>query len=245
MFRNTMNQSVKTALKKQKTRGGVFYFVLTSCFFSFLTLFAPCTLANSANHILLRVGNHVFTQTNADELIQLGEFLGRSGFTREDKQQLTSWSIADFKSAPEQSVAFYDSLHKEVLPRIAAQDSDIEIYRAELYLRFIRLFNRHPEYQKSPHNFLAIIDHYHPPVTEAMQLQQLQHNLVMQQIQMNQRLFNQTLQQAQQSSAIITKEIIDSSRRSAITLPGGKIIQETDNVIYAEDSQGRKFEVLK
>ena len=67
----------------------------------------------------------------------------------------------------------------------------------------------------------------------------------MQQLQMNQMLFNQSMKLHRQSAKAIAKSIEDQSTRSAITIPGGKILYETDGRIYAEDYKGEKFEMAK
>ncbi len=195
------------------------------------------------NRVLYRSGHNIFTQHNASELIQLAEFLGRSNFTKKDKKALQAWSIDDFKSAPVQGRKFYQNLSNTIIPKIKLAKSGI--YRAELYLNFVDLFAKHPEYKQSSNNFLAMVDRYNPPVKEAMQIRQIRHNMVLQQMQMNQMLFNQNMRQAQKSSDMMVKSIQDQSRRQSITIPGGRILSETGDKIYAEDYKGQNFNLSK
>jgi hypothetical protein len=62
---------------------------------------------------------------------------------------------------------------------------------------------------------------------------------------LDQGFLNQAMRQMQRNSNLIGKSITDQASRDAITLPGGRILQETGGKIYAEDYKGQKFEVPK
>jgi hypothetical protein len=47
------------------------------------------------------------------------------------------------------------------------------------------------------------------------------------------------------SSEMMNNSLEDQSRKQAITILGGVILQETKGKIYAEDYNGNKFEVTK
>lgn len=213
------------------------------CLFSVLTIPVAAGSADESE-ILFHHEDYDFTQRNVDELILFGEYLARSKFSKADKQALRIWSIEDFKSAITDSIGFYTSLRNTLLPKIKASPDD-EVYRANLYRGVVNNFNQHPEYAASPDNFLAIVDRYEPPREEAAQLQQFYANMVIQKMQLNQRLFDQSMQQSNQSTEAMSNSIRDQSLRQSITLPGGRIIQEWDDRILAEDPDGRRYELYK
>jgi len=206
-------------------------------------IFAP--LQNfAAEKILYQTGHYKFTQKNAQNLLELAEFIGASRFSKKERKALQIWAINDFKNAPKISVSFYKKLAQLVIPKIRKSKGN-NTYRAELYLSFVDSFNKHPEYRKLPDNFLSIIDRHKPPIKEALLIRQLRFNLIMQQKQTNQRLFNQSIQRMQYSNDVINQSIKDQATRFSITAPGGKILQESNGKIYAEDSKGHKYEVNK
>ncbi len=235
----------KGGFKSPKKWGGVlFSFVFVIIMGAFLPV-STC-FADNNDKILFVDGALAYTQKNLDELIQLAEFLGRSNLSSKDKKAVKKWSIGDYQAAPKESASFYRNLTDVLLPAIKSKKGKaLSLYRAELYSQFAYRFDKYPDYRKSADNFMAIIDRYNPPIREVLQLRQLKFNAVMQQAQRNQRSFNRTMQQAQHSSEMISKSLQDQSRRQAITLPGGKIISETGNKIYAEDAKGEKFELSK
>ncbi len=192
-------------------------------------------------------GGYKFTQKNANQLIELGEFLGRSKFSVLDKKALQIWSIQDFKSVPKKATHYYKDLNENLLPKIRAmtKTNKINNYRADLYLGYINLFNKHPEYKTSPDNFLAVIDRYNPPTLEAMKLQQRIYANFQKQLQLNQMMFNQTMRLQQQAADNVSKSIKDQATRYSIIIPGGTILHETDSKIYAKDSKGNRFEIPK
>ena len=198
----------------------------------------------AAEKILYQTGNYKFTQKNAQNLLELAEFIGASRFSKKERKALQIWAINDFKNAPKISVSFYKKLAQSVIPKIRKSKGN-NTYRAELYLSFVDSFNKHPEYRKLPDNFLSIIDRHKPPIKEALLIRQLRFNLIMQQKQTNQRLFNQSMQRIQHSNDVISRSIKDQATRFSITAPGGKILQESNGKIYAEDSKGHKYEVNK
>lgn len=195
--------------------------------------------------ILYQDGSAVFTQENANDLIELAEFLGRSSFSEKDKKALLAWSVLDYKSAPKKAVIYYKDLRNNLLPKIRAMKNNNQRnnFRTELFLSYINLFNKHPEYKKSPNNFLAVIDRYNPPVKEVLILQQIQFNQLQQALQMNQMMFNQTMRLQQQASDNVIQSIRDLGNRQSISLSGGTILYETKDRIYAKDSEGRKFDI--
>jgi len=226
---------VKGFQKICKKRGGwVLLFVLITLPF----------LALADDKTLYQKGSYRFTQENAKNLLELAEYIGGSRFSKKDRKALQLWSIEDFKAHPKTGMKFYRSLPQNLLPKIRKSKGN-NIYRAELYLSYVDLFKKHPEYKKLPNNFLAVIDRYKPPIKEALQIRQIRFNSLMQQMQSNQRTFNQAMQSSQRSSDRIAKSLQDQSRRQSITLPGGTILRETGDKIYAEDYKGQKFEVAK
>ena len=230
-------------LSKSLNKLSYFYFG----FIIFLLSLPVLTTEAGSGDVLYQKGAYTFTKKSANELIELAEFIGRSKFTPKDKKALLAWSIQDFKSVPDKAVIYYKDLANNLMPKIRVMKNNTKTnnYRADLYLGYINLFNKHPEYKKLPDNFLAVIDRYNPPIQEALLLQQLQFNLFQQQLQMSQRVFNQTMKLQQQSSDRINKSIRDQATRYSITVPGGEILHETDTRIYAKDYKGRRFEISK
>ncbi len=136
------------------------------------------------------------------------------------------------------------------MPKIRAMrkqknNKQTNYYRADMYLGYVNLFNKHPEYKASPNNLLAIVDRYNPPVAEAMQLQQLIFNSFQQTFIMNQQMFNQTMDIQRKSADMMAKSIRDQATRNSITIPGGTVLEETQGKFYAKDEKGNKFEVTK
>ena len=219
----------------------------------------PFVVESRDSNILYQSGQYQFTEQNANELIQLGEFLAGSRFSSAEKKALQTWSIKDFKLAPKAGVEFYKRLSRVILPKIKTSRKSSQAYkdyRVSLYLDFIKLFKDHPEYNKSPDSFLAIINRYQPPkkaanllrqrlAKESILRQQIENNLILQQMQMNQMMFNSAVRQHRQSTDMMLKSIRDQSIRNSITLPGGTILHETDSTIVAEDYQGEKFQINK
>jgi len=200
-----------------------------------------------ANKILYKNGSYVFTQKNATELIELAEFLGRSRLSTKDKKALRTWSILDFKSAPKIATHYYKDLHNNLLPKIRKLKNNQKRnnFRTDLFLSYVDLFNKHPEYKKFPNNFLAVIDRYNPPVQEALLLQQFRFNQVQQVLQLNQMMFNQSMRIQQQSADNMNKSIRDLGARQSISLSGGTILYETKDRIYAKDNKGRKYDIAR
>ena len=228
--------------KSIKNRGGGYYLFL-ALFFVLLSI-PQLGFSAKADRILYQKGSYVFTQKDADNMLELAEYLGASRFSSNDKKALQAWLIDDFKAKLKIARGFYQSLAKVILPKVRKSKAN-NIYRAELYLKFVDSYEKHPEYRKSPNNFLAMVDRYHPLIKQALQIRQLRFNLLMQQMRGNQRLFNQSMQAMQKSNEIMTKSLQDQATRQAITLPDGKILREENGVIYAEDYKGEKFEVVK
>lgn len=198
-----------------------------------------------AGKVLYKKGAFVFTQKNAAELIVLAEFLGRSPFSKKDKKALRAWSIQDFKASPKKATHYYKNLHKNLLPKIQKMKNrqKKDMFRTELFLGYIDLFNKNPEYKKSPDNFIAVIDRYNPPVQEAVLLQQLRFNQFQQTLRMNQMMFNETMRLQQESADMVTQSIRDLGNRHSITISGGTILYETKDRIYAKDNKGHKFDI--
>ena len=214
----------------------LFILLLGLLSFSFFTVVAE--------QLLYQKGRFQFTQSNANHLLEMAEFIGGSHFSAKDAKALQLWAIEDFKNAPKVSVNFYKSLSKVTIPKIRKSKGN-NIYRAELYLSFVDSFDKHPEYRKNPDNFLSIIERYKPPIKDTLLIRQIRFNAVMQKMQLNQRVFNQAMQQSQRASDAMSKSISNQATRDAITLPGGKILHESGGKIYAEDYKGQKFEVTK
>lgn len=240
-----MNPSYKTP----KNRGGgnlKSSFVVILSLYSFF-LFSVLAVEADDKRVLYSSGSYTFTQKNANELIELAEFLGRSKFSSADKKALQIWSIQDFKSVPKKATVYYKDLNNNLMPKIRAikNKKKRDSYRTDLYLGYVNLFNKKPEYKASPDNFVAVIDRYNPPVAEAMLLQQQIYSNFQQQLRLNQMMFNQTMKLQQESADLVTKSIRDQATRYSITVPGGTILHETDSKIYAKDHKGNKFEVLK
>ena len=196
------------------------------------------------SNVLYQQGKHHFTQRNALELIGLAEFLGRSQLNKKDHKALFAWSIEDYQSAPIKSDQFYHSLSTVIIPKIQSKKGT-SLYRAEMYLNILNSFKKNPAQGHSPDNFLAVVNRYNPPINEAAQLQLLYHRMLQQQLQMNQMLFDQNMRQFNKSMDAVSQSITDQSIRDSITLPGGKILHESKDRIYAEDSKGRKFNLSK
>ena len=190
---------------------------------SFLFLFSSSTVKANDKRVLYASGVYKFTQKNANQLIELGEFLGRAKFSSADKKALQAWSIQDFKSFPKKATSYYKDLNQNLMPKIKGMKnrSKRNNYRADLYLGYVNLFNKKPEYKASPNNFVAVIDRYNPPVTEAMLLQQQIYSNFQQQLRLNQMVFNQTMRLQQESADRVTKSIRDQATRYSITVPGG------------------------
>ena len=106
-------------------------------------------------------------------------------------------------------------------------------------------FRKNPAQGRSPDNFLAVVNRYNPPIKEAAQLQLLYHRMLQQQLQMNQILFDQNMKQFNKSMDAVSQSITDQAIRDSVTLPGGKILHESEDRIYAEDSKGMKYNLSK
>ena len=198
----------------------------------------------AGDKVLYQKGSYKFTQKNANNLLELAEYIGGSRFSKKDRRALQAWSIVDFKTYPKVSMKFYRNLPRNLLPKIRKSKGN-NTYRAELYLRYVEVFEKHPEYKKLPNNFLAVVDRYKPPIKEALLIRQLKFNLVMQQMKLNQQVFNQSMRLSQQSSDMVAKSIRNQATRYSITVPGGQILSETDDRIYAKDYKGNLFDVAK
>ena len=234
-----MNKAVNYYSDNLKKGGGV----ITTYILFFAMLSFPL-LGFSADKVLYQKGSFIFAQKDANNLIELAEYIAGSRLSKKHRAALQFWAIDDYKNAPKIASSFYKTLANLIVPKIRKSKGN-NTYRAELYLNFVDSYKKHPEYRKKPNNFLSVIDRYNPPIKEALLIRQIRFNSVMQQMQSNQRIFNQTIHQMQRSSDMINKSIRDQSARSSITIPGGKILRETDGKIYAEDNKGQKFEVIK
>jgi hypothetical protein len=145
---------------------------------------------------LFKDSTYTFKEKNFNDLIELGEYLAQESFSKEDKKNLKDWAIEDVKSSPKASKVFYKSLAETIIPTI--QNSQTKpLYRVELYKKFVDMFHQHPDYNDSPHNFLAIVNHYNPPKKELQRVEILQNNLLLQTMQQNQSNFNAVLQTQQ------------------------------------------------
>ncbi|HIP51450.1 MAG TPA: hypothetical protein EYG94_05100 [Campylobacterales bacterium] len=203
-----------------------------------LVFFSIATQAK--NKILYQKNEHIFTQRNLNETIVLGEFIARDSFSKKDKKNISQWLIDDFKAAPKKSKIFYESLSNVTIPKIKVSRNN-ELYRAELYLQFINMFKNNPQYTKSPHNFLAIIEHYNPPKKDAKNLQLF----YARQLQYNNQMFNSVLKQVQTSSQAIHKSLEEHGTRQSIVLSGDIITAEFDEHIVVEGADGIKYEIEK
>ena len=202
-------------------------------------LILPLHLA--ANEIIVaKKSGYIFTQKNIDEIFILGEFIGGSSFSRTDKKNLKIWLIDDFESDPKASNSFYKSLSLDVIPRIKKSKGN-DAYRAELYLNFIDLFNKNPQYTKSPHNFLATINHYNPPLKGSRELQLLYRNMLIS----NQQNFNRVMSQLNRTTEMMRRDFKDSMTRQNIILSGDTILYELDDRIIVKDKRGLRYEVFK
>ncbi len=245
-------EPLKHSHKTAKKRGGGLHKVplypfLGLFFFGFISFF---TVMADDTRVLYRSESYKYTQKNANELIAFAEFLGRSKFSAADKKALQLWSIRDFSLAPDKATNYYKNLSEKIMPKIKAMrkqqnNEQINDYRADMYLGYINLFNKHPEYKTSPDNILAVIDRYNPPVKEAMQLQQLIFNSIQQTLIINQQIFNQSMRLQQKSSDVMINSIRDQAVRNSISIPGGTVLEETQGKFYAEDEKGNKFEVTR
>lgn len=217
---------------------------LISLFAVFVLLIGNPLQSFAATKILYQKGNYIFTQKNANDLLEIGEYLAGARFSNKDKNAFQVWAIADYKNKPKLGTKFYKTTIKTMLQKLRKSKGN-NTYRAELYLVYVDAFKKHPEYRIFPDNFLSIVDRYKPPIKEALIIRQIRFNSVMQQYQSNQHSFNRSMQQMQRSSDAINKSIQDQATRSAITIPGGEIIRETDGKIFAKDYRGQRYEVTK
>ena len=193
--------------------------------------------------ILYRKEGFFFTQHDMDNLIEFTEFLSRSPMTQKDKKALTQWAILDFKSNPEAGLNFYRVLDNKTIKKMRLSANNIE-YKTRLFLSFSRGFRKKQEGLPKNH-ILKIIDHYNPPIKEALQLQALEHNIMMRLLQNNQTSFNSLMNTHQVATDQIIKSIKDHGDRSSIMIQGGKIIEERDNSYLVEDEIGDQYEVSR
>jgi len=198
--------------------------------------------------ILYQTASYKFLQQDADRLIELGEFLGRSRFSQKDRRALVAWSIKDYKSVPaKQADHYYKDLRSNLIPKIRRMKNNTKRnnYRATLYSNYYDLFKKNPKYRKLPNNFMNVVDRYNPPIKEVLLLRQVRFNNFQQQLRLNQVAFNQAMRLQQQAADNVSNAIRDQATRYSITVPGGTILHETNGVFYAKDNKGRRFQVPK
>ena len=212
-----------------------FTFVLSSC------NDASAIQKESGNIILYQINDAIFTQKNMDHLIEFTEFLSRSPLTEEDKKALTQWAILDFKSSPKASLKFYKSLSNTTIKKIRHSNNNHE-YKTRLFISFSGSFRKKQTLFPKNH-ILKIIDHYNPPVKEALQLQAFEHNMLMLQLQNNQVQFNRLMNTHKASTNQIIKSIKDHGDKAAIVLSGDKIIEEHNDHYLVEDQIGNQHKV--
>lgn len=194
-------------------------------------------------HYLYQQGEYQLTQSNANDLLTLAEYIASAEFSQKDKVALQAWAIEDFKSNPKLGMSFYKQLATEIIPKTRSTNS--HTYRAELYLAYVNAAKDNPLYTQFNNDILELIDHYNPPVNEALQLQQVQFDLTMQQLQLSQQLLDQNFKTMQQAHTNINQKLNNQMRRHAISLSGDKALYETDEAFYVENNEGQTFRVSK
>ncbi len=196
---------------------------------------------STENKVLYKKGSALFTQANIDDLVEFAEFLARSPLTKKDKKVLIPWAINDFISAPEKSAEFYRVLSGKLIKDIRKQPNK-KNFRTRLFISFVTSF----KHQKRPNNhILTIIDHYNPPIKEALQLRAIEHNLIMQQSQRNQTQFKHAFKSSQAITEQIKESLNRQAERTAITLPSRTIIKEGENSYKVEDETGDRYDVYR
>lgn len=205
---------------------------------------ASCTDGNAEKTVLYQQNKFSFTQKNANELIELAEYIGQSKLLASDKKLLTAWAIKDLKLGLAKRVVFYKALSNTVMT-IIRNPATKATYRTELYLKFYRSFAKKTKEERLPNNFWAVVNRYNPPIQEALIVQRLQAQLTLQQLRLNQSLFNQTMRQHKASSDLVSKEQHRQSQLQSITLSGDTLLYELEDRFVAKDEQGKEYEVLK
>ena len=194
------------------------------------------------DEVLYQKNDYIFTEKNFDELVIMGEFIARSAFSKEDKKNLKSWSIKDFKSTPKKSMVFYNFMHSDVIPYIINKTARAT-YATELYENIIEIFRKAPD--NSPYNLLAIIEKYNPPIKELYLMRERRFKLLQQTLLINQQNFNMTINMQQQSNNILINAIKDHSLQQTISIEGGTIIQEFNDYILVKGADGKEYRVNK
>lgn len=193
--------------------------------------------------VLYKKGIVVFTQENMNNLIEFTEFLARASLTEKDKKSLKKWAITDFKASPISRLRFYRALQSKLANEIRKPNIKEE-YRTRLFISFVTSFKGKSSDRPKNH-IIKIIDHYNPPIKEALQLRALEFNLGMQQYQRNQKQFNRAMNSYQAAGDQINESLKRQAERAAITLPGGVILEERKNSYRVEDATGEQYDVLR
>ena len=77
-----------------ENRGGGYYIILISL----IILMIVPIISFAGDKVLYQKGSYKFTQKNANNLLELAEYIGGSRFSKKDRRALQAWSIVDFKT---------------------------------------------------------------------------------------------------------------------------------------------------
>ncbi|MEZ5535315.1 MAG: hypothetical protein R3F02_06785 [Thiolinea sp.] len=116
--------------------------------------------------VLAEQGDYFMSQPLQTVLRVLAEFLARNSLSAEQREGLTAWALADFKTKPEHASLAYARFLDEAMPQILSPVSRQAQarYQAALYQDYYFLFHQDELAQKWPTDLMGVVTAYNPPL---------------------------------------------------------------------------------